>query len=140
MTSDRLILIAENDPDMAALLLWHLGRLGHRTVAVPDGRTAVRRAFDQQPDLLILDLMLPELHGFTVCQILKHSRRTQQIPILIVTAANTAEKRQIGLRLGANDFVGKPVAMPDLIQRVESLLLRHNPGSTSSPICNSPVA
>ena len=126
MTQNQFILIAEDDPDLSSLLLYHLTRQGYRTLAVPDGRSAVKQAFEQPPDLLVLDLMLPELHGLGVCQILKASAWTWHVPILVVTATG-ADKRERTLRLGADDFLGKPFEMTEFISRVQTLLVRHQP-------------
>ena len=117
-------MIAEDDPDLSSLLLFHLSHHGYQTLAVPDGSSAVKKAFEQPPDLLVLDLMLPELHGLAVCQILKHSARTCHVPILVMTASTGADKRARAERLGADDYLPKPFGMAQFVARVQALLAR----------------
>lgn len=123
-TTDRrkFVLVAEDDPDMVRLLVFHLQRQGYRVGHAPDGLAAINDTFESQPDLIILDLMLPKLHGFEVCRLLKSSPTSRQIPIIMVTALATIENKLKGLGLGADDYITKPFAVPELVARVKTRL------------------
>ena len=124
MTTHPLILIAEDEPDLANLLQHHLQRLGYRTHATPDGRAALNEMFERKPALLILDLLLPRLHGYEVCRLVKAAPATRHIPVLMLTAlADTANKLR-GFQLGADDYVTKPFELSEVLARVQALLRR----------------
>ena len=124
MTTRPLILIAEDELDLANLLQHHLQRRGYRTRATPDGRAALNEMFERKPALLILDLMLPHLHGYEVCRLVKAAPVTRHIPVLMLTAlADTANKLR-GFQLGADDYVTKPFDLGELLARVQVLLRR----------------
>ena len=118
----KTILIAEDEPDTANLLQFHLQRRGYHTTVASDGVNALNLSFERRPDLVILDLMLPKLHGFEVCRMLKASPSTCHIPVFMLTAAASTENKVEGFRMGANDYMTKPFAMPELLARIESLL------------------
>ena len=122
MAKHRSILIAEDDPDTANLLQFHLQRRGYQTTVASDGLNALNFSFEQRPDLVILDLMMPKLHGFEVCRMLKTSPLTRRIPIFMLTAIATTENKVQGFGLGANDYLTKPFEVSELLARVESLL------------------
>jgi DNA-binding response OmpR family regulator len=124
MSPNRLILIAEDEPDAAKLLEFHLRRRGYRTVTAADGLAALNEAFARKPALLLLDLMMPKLHGLQVCRLLKSSPLTQHIPIMMVTALGTPEYKLKGFGQGADDYVTKPFEVPELLARVQALLAR----------------
>jgi DNA-binding response OmpR family regulator len=102
----------------------HLHRAGLRTVWTEGGMHALHAVSMHKPDLIILDLMLPELHGLEVCRLLRMDVHTRHIPIIIVTALGTLEDELRGFGRGADDYLTKPVKMPDLIVRIFSLLRR----------------
>jgi DNA-binding response OmpR family regulator len=118
----KLIMIAEDEADAANLLALHLQRHGYRTLSVPDGREALNAVFEHKPDLLILDLMLPYLHGFELCRLLKAAPATRHLPIIMVTARTCTEDKLKGFSLGANDYVTKPFEIRELLARVQALL------------------
>lgn len=118
----KSILIAEDEPDTANLLQFHLQRRGYHTTVAADGASTLNLSFERHPDLVILDLMLPKVHGFEVCRMLKASPSTRHIPVFMLTAAASTENKVQGFKLGANDYMTKPFAMPELLARVESLL------------------
>jgi len=124
MNQRRLILIAEDEPDAAALLEFHLRRHGYRTIVADDGLAAMNEAFAHKPDLLLLDLLMPKLHGLQVCRMLKTSPTTRYIPVIILTALGTPEDKLKGFGQGADDYLTKPYEMPELLARVNSLLNR----------------
>ena len=114
--------MVEDDPDLVELLSFNLKRAGFSVGTAADGITGLKKARSLLPDLILLDLMLPELDGFAVCEILKRDPATHSIPILIVTAMSSQLARLTGLDCGANDFITKPFSPKSLIARVESLL------------------
>ena len=87
-----------------------------------DGFTAGRMVLDVLPDLVILDLMLPKLHGFEVCRMLKTSPSTRHIPVFMLTAMASMENKLQGFGLGANEYMTKPFEVSELLARIESLL------------------
>ncbi|HUI08323.1 MAG TPA: response regulator [Verrucomicrobiae bacterium] len=122
MPRRRVILIAEDEPDTANLLQFHLQRRGYHTTVAADGFHALNLTFERHPDLIILDLMLPKLHGFEVCRMLKESPSTRDIPVFMLTALASSESKVQGFSLGANDYLTKPFEIPELLARIESLL------------------
>jgi DNA-binding response OmpR family regulator len=122
MAKYRTILIAEDEPDTANLLQFHLQRRGYQTTVASDGLNALNLSFERHPDLVILDLMLPKLHGFEVCRMLKTSPSTRHIPIFMLTAMAATENKVQGFSLGANEYMTKPFEMSELLARIESLL------------------
>jgi len=122
MAKHRSILIAEDEPDTANLLQFHLQRRGYETTVASDGLNALNLSFERHPDLVILDLMLPKLHGFEVCRMLKTSPSTRHIPVFMLTAMASTENKVQGFSLGANEYMTKPFEMSELLARIESLL------------------
>jgi DNA-binding response OmpR family regulator len=119
-----LILIAEDEADAARLVSYRLQSKGYRTCVAADGLATVNAAFEKHPDLVILDLMMPKLHGFEVCRLLKNSPSTRDVPVLILSAMASMEDKLKGFGRGADDYMTKPFEMPELIARVETLLQR----------------
>jgi DNA-binding response OmpR family regulator len=120
----KLILIAEDDPDVARLVAFHLQHAGYRVAHAPDGLTAVNSVFEGRPDLLILDLMLPKLHGYEVCRLLRHSPLSRSLPILMLTACAGLDDKLKGFGVGTSDYMTKPFAVKELLARVGGLLAR----------------
>jgi two-component system phosphate regulon response regulator PhoB len=118
----KFVLIAEDEPDMVRLLAFHLQRHGYRVGHAPDGLAAINDTLESIPDLLILDLMLPRLHGFEVCRMLKASPTSRHIPIIMVTAMDSTEHKLRGFGLGADDYVTKPFEISELLARIKNRL------------------
>ncbi|MEI8063985.1 MAG: response regulator [Verrucomicrobiota bacterium] len=118
------ILVAEDEVDAAQLLVFHLQRRGYVVRCAADGRTALNEMLESRPDLLILDLMLPELHGYEVCRLVKSAPSIQATPILMLTAMVDLEDKLRGFKLGADDYMTKPYAMKEFLARVDVLLRR----------------
>jgi DNA-binding response OmpR family regulator len=122
------ILVVEDSPDIADLIVHYLQRAGYTTDHLSAGGAVVRHVRSQTPDLIVLDLMLPELDGLQVCQALRHDASTAAIPIIMVTARADESDRVRGLELGADDYVSKPFSPKELVARVTALLRRvHRP-------------
>ncbi len=115
------ILIVEDEPALRDTLAYNLKKEGYTVKAVGDGRAALESARRNKPDLLVLDIMLPELDGFEVARIL---RREMTTPILMLTARDDEIDRVVGLEVGADDYLTKPFSMRELIARVKAQLRR----------------
>jgi DNA-binding response OmpR family regulator len=115
------VLIAEDDRKQADLVRRFLEREGHVTAVVHDGQAALDEARRRRPDLLVLDLMLPQMDGLDVCRVL---RSEHDIPIIMLTARATEDDLLLGLALGADDYVTKPYSPRELVARVRTVLRR----------------
>lgn len=133
--SRKHILIAEDDPDIGNLIQFHLQRRGFRTTALVDGREVLECMFDLAPHLLILDLMLPNLHGFEICRLARSIPKLSKIPIIMLTALASDEDRSKGLRMGASAYFTKPFAASELVDHVKRQLgLREDPSTRHAPL------
>lgn len=115
------VLVVEDDPAIREALTYNLGREGYEVQAVGDGLEALKAARSSMPDLIVLDLMLPELDGFDVTRTL---RKESSVPILMLTARDDEIDRVLGLELGADDYLTKPFSMRELLARVKAMLRR----------------
>ena len=116
------ILIVDDEPDTVELIEFNLRAGGYDISTAEDGAEAIRKARQATPDLIILDVMLPELDGLEVCKILRADPATSRIPVLMLTAKAAEVDRILGLELGARDYVTKPFSPRELILRVRNLL------------------
>lgn len=124
----KTILIAEDEPDIVKLIEYNLQQAGFETICVYDGMSAQNLAKEHLPDLIILDLMLPELDGLEVCKLLKRDEKTANIPIVMLTAREEEIDRIIGFELGADDYVVKSSFSPrELVLRIKAILRRAEP-------------
>jgi DNA-binding response OmpR family regulator len=115
------ILVAEDDRKQAELIRRYLEREGHLTVVVHDGRAAIDEARRRNPDLLVLDVMMPKVDGLDVCRVL---RADGDVPIIMLTARATEDDLLLGLDLGADDYLTKPYNPRELVARVRTVLRR----------------
>jgi two-component system phosphate regulon response regulator PhoB len=122
--SGALVLIVDDEKDLRTLLDFNLKRAGYRTVHAANGREALQRAGSQRPDLILLDLNLPDVSGTDVCQQLKADPATQGIPVVMLTARSGEADRITGFELGADDYVPKPFSVRELVLRVDAVLRR----------------
>ncbi|MBE9179807.1 response regulator [Oculatella sp. LEGE 06141] len=114
------ILIVEDQPRIAAFLEKGLRQAGFITTVAQDGWEAWHLTSNEPFDLIILDLMLPDRHGFDVLQDLRHEG--YHLPIMILTASDSLQNRELGFQYGANDYLMKPFKFSDLLERVRALL------------------
>ena len=121
---DAKILIVEDERDIVDLLRYNLQEAGFKTDYVRNGADALHRAVEKPPDLILLDLMLPEVDGLIVCRLLKNDPRTKNIPIVMVTAKAEERDRVAGLELGADDYITKPFSPREVVLRVSAVLRR----------------
>ncbi len=125
------ILIVEDEPDVAELVAFNLNRAGYATIIAHDGLSGLDTARKDDPDLILLDLMLPGKDGFSVFKDLRRDPRTSRTPVIMLTARAQTEDRIQGLEAGADDYLTKPFSPKELVLRVQSVLRRSNaaPGS-----------
>ncbi len=126
----KTILIADDEQDILDLIEYNLVKNGYRVLSARDGRQALQHA-QLLPDLILLDIMMPELDGFEVCRELKRSEQTKGIPIVFLTARESEFDEVVGLELGAEDYIVKPVQMGVLLARVRSLFRRRESPETA---------
>lgn len=118
------ILIVEDEPDVADLVTFNLKRAGFEVVVAHDGLVGQQKALDENPDLILLDLMLPGKDGFAVFKELRRDTRTNRTPVIMLTARAQTEDRIHGLEAGADDYLTKPFSPKELVLRVKSVLRR----------------
>jgi DNA-binding response OmpR family regulator len=124
--SKATILVIEDDPDICGLVVALVERAGMRATEAADGRAGVRAFFEQRPDLVVLDIGLPELDGW---QVLGRIRDLSEVPVLMLTAEGEQVQKVRGLEDGADDYVTKPFGREELVARINALLRRRGQGS-----------
>jgi phosphate regulon transcriptional regulator PhoB len=123
------ILVVEDEADIRELLRYNLAQEGFAVEEAGDGAEALDRIGRRAPDLLVLDLMLPQMSGLELCRRMRSNPETAKLPILVVTAKGAEVDRILGLELGADDYVVKPFSPREVVARVKALLRRANPAS-----------
>ena len=118
------ILVVDDEPDALELIEFNLRNAGFSVLAAGDGAQALRLARENLPDLIVLDVMLPEVDGLEVCRALRRDPATRGIPIIMLTARAAEIDRVLGLELGADDYVTKPFSPRELTLRVKNLIKR----------------
>jgi len=118
------ILIVEDDPDIAQLVARYLEKAGFQTELAGNGREALQSIAARLPDLMVLDLMLPQVDGIEICRSVRASTATAALPIIMLTARADESERIVGLELGADDYLAKPFSPGELVARVRALLRR----------------
>jgi two-component system, OmpR family, phosphate regulon response regulator PhoB len=123
MSKTRL-LIVEDERSLVEVLQYNLEKEGFEVITASDGQDGIRKAQTQNPDLVVLDLMLPIVEGFEVCRVLRSDPKTQNIRILMLTARSEEVDEIVGFNMGADDYVTKPFKIKPLIHRIKALLRR----------------
>ena len=118
----KKVLTVDDEEEMTELIAFNLNAAGYEVDQAHDGAEALEMAQKQHPDIIILDVMLPELDGFSVCEILRQTPATSKIPVILLTGWASESAKQIGLDSGANDYVVKPFSTRELVLRVRNLL------------------
>lgn len=129
----KIILIVEDEPEIAQLIKRYLEKEGFRSHIASSGVEAFKLVASEHPDLMILDLMLPEVNGLEVCKTLRNKPETALLPIIMLTAKNEESDTIVGLELGADDYVGKPFSPKALIARVKALFRRLEQSNAQLP-------
>ncbi len=126
------VLVVDDEPDITALVAYHLAKNGYRVSTADNGTDALKNAENEQPDLVVLDLMLPGISGFDVLQELRRRQDTAQIGVIVLTARREEGDRIKGLTLGADDYLIKPFSPQELVLRVAAVLRRLQSPAVSS--------
>ncbi len=128
------ILIVEDERKIARFLELELQHEGYEVETAGDGRTGLEKALSWKPDLMILDLMLPELSGIEVCRRLRHE---SDLPIIMLTAKDDVSDKVMGLDMGADDYMTKPFAIEELLARIRVNLKKHRSGAPASAVLSA---
>jgi len=118
------ILVVDDEPEAVELVEFNLKQAGYTVSTAVDGAEALKKARSQPPDLIVLDVMLPEMDGFEICKTLRGEAPTARTPILILTAKAAEIDRVLGLELGADDYLTKPFSPRELLLRIKKILSR----------------
>lgn len=118
---DSKILVVDDERPIVEILKLNLEKNGYKVLCAYDGETAVAKALSEEPDLILLDVMLPKMDGFTVC---KRIREKSSVPIIMLTAREEEVDKVLGLELGADDYMTKPFSLRELMARVKANLRR----------------
>ncbi len=121
MTVKNKILVVDDEPRNVKLLNTYLKAEGYHPLSAYDGLSAIKMVLEEQPDVILLDIMMPDMNGFEVTHLLKQNRNTKHIPIILVTSLDGSENRTKGLNVGADEFLTKPVNRSELLARVRAL-------------------
>ena len=115
------ILVVDDEPGIVELVRLNLEDNDYQVVTAQDGQRALEAYYSEMPDLIVLDVMMPKMNGFEVCQTI---RRQSNVPIIMLTALSDAEEELKGLESGADDYIGKPFSPGELVARVRAVLRR----------------
>jgi len=121
------VLVIEDEEDLHEVIEWNLRQTGYEVFGTRSGREGLRLIREERPDIVLLDLMLPDLSGTEVCKIMKHDPATRHIPVIMVTAKGEELDRVVGFEIGAADYVVKPFSVRELVLRVRAVLQRGEP-------------
>lgn len=120
----KKILVVDDEPDVTDLVAYHLKAKGFHVETINDATASISKARSFQPNLLILDIMMPDLSGIQICRVLRNDSKLAKVPIIFLTAKAEPHDRIEGLESGADDYMGKPFSPKELVLRVESILRR----------------
>jgi DNA-binding response OmpR family regulator len=122
----KKIPIIEDDPGTVRFLVYTLEHEGYNVLPVTDGMEGLKKAQDEHPDLIILDVMLPGMDGYEICHRLRQKPETLTVPVLMVSGRARQDDKNVGLRMGADDYLTKPVDPETILAKVETLLASTN--------------
>ena len=120
--NSKKILIVDDEVDLVETVRFPLEMEGYHVLVSYNGEDALNQARKENPDLILLDLMLPKLDGYKVCRLLKFDDRYKHIPILMLTAKTQEKDKALGMETGANEYITKPFEMDDLLKKVKAYL------------------
>ncbi len=137
----RKILVVDDEPVLVETIAYNLEQAGYEVTTVADGVSALEAAKREIPDLIILDIMLPEMDGVEVCRRLRRESTTATMPIMVLTAKGEEIDKVVGLEVGADDYVTKPFGRRELLARVKALLRRaeYVPSGEKRPVQDAPT-
>ncbi|MFG0246679.1 MAG: response regulator [Phycisphaerales bacterium JB052] len=142
-TSPLTVLVVDDEPDLVELIGYNLQQQGHTVLTAGDGRDALDLAKSRQPDLVVLDVMMPEINGIEVARRLRSQTETASLPIIMLTAKSEEGHELEGLGAGADDYISKPFSMQVLLARIEAMARRtrgQNPSGRDSVLNLGPVS
>ena len=135
MDNKKLVLIVEDEKNIVDILRFNLQREGYRTIEAYDGEDGLNKALTEDPDIVLLDVMLPKMIGFDVCRKLREAG--QNVPVIILTAREEETDKVFGLEIGADDYMTKPFSMRELVARVGANIRRSAMATASAPTAAS---
>lgn len=133
----KRILIVEDEKNIVDILVFNLQVKGYQTLEAYDGEAGLQLALEQNPDLILLDLMLPKMNGFDVCKAIRQAGQTT--PILMLTAREEEADKVLGLELGADDYITKPFSMSELMARIKANIRRTDMVAPSTPTATNRI-
>ena len=135
------VLVVDDEPDITALVAYHLAKAGYRVSTAATGADALKAARDERPDVVILDLMLPGVSGYDVLAELRRRDETREVGVILLTSRREEADRIRGLSLGADDYLSKPFSPQELVLRVGAILRRlaASPAQTSDTLSIGPI-
>jgi DNA-binding response OmpR family regulator len=122
------VLVVEDEQDVAELIRYHVAKEGYDVVTTPNGTDALRNARDLQPEIVLLDIMVPQLNGWEICRRLKQDPATKGIPVIMVTGRAEEGDKVLGFELGADDYITKPFSPRELVARIRAVVRRGKAG------------
>jgi len=133
----KTILVVDDEKDIVEMLRYNLEKEGFKVITASNGLKALEQA-ERKPNLIILDVMMPEMDGWQVFKELKRNQKTESIPVMFLTARGTETDEIVGLELGADDFLAKPVRIKTLVARIRNNPMRFPSGNWRSMFRNTP--
>lgn len=123
--NDKLIVVVDDDPDMVTILALNLRERGFNVKGVSNAKDLFEFLNKEKPDLILLDLMLPDVNGFQICKALKEKGRFSSIPVIIISGKDEERDKVLGLDIGADDYIVKPFSTNELEARIRAVLRRY---------------
>lgn len=118
----KRILVVDDDPLQLKLVDAVASKAGYDVVTAPDGKAGLDRALELHPDLIIMDIMMPEMDGYTALEAIRQSEGLKKVPVIMVTAVGFDMNRKMALEMGADDYVTKPFGVKDLLERIDKVI------------------
>jgi len=129
MNEAPVVLSVDDEPAVTGLVRLYLNAAGYEVMAAASAAEALHAIRERRPDLILLDVMLPDIDGFSFCELLRESKSTASIPVAMLTGWTTPASRELGKKLGARAYLNKPFTSRQLIERVRALLDPHPPAA-----------
>lgn len=129
MSSEPIVLVVEDDPSQREILAYNIGAAGYQVLTAGEGEEALISIRDEQPDLIVLDWMLPNTSGIEVCRQIKKDAALSKTPVIMLSARSEEDDRVRGLETGADDYIVKPFSVAELLARIRTQLRRTRPAS-----------
>jgi DNA-binding response OmpR family regulator len=124
MTQKQRILIVDDDPELSRMIGFILQKSGYEVITANNGKEGLQKADEMRPDLIVLDVMMPDMSGIEVCQKLRDRPMTRNVPLIMLSALADIDAKLSGFQVGADDYIPKPVNAKELLARIQALLLR----------------